>query len=784
MSSAHTSGGSASGGAAAAATGGPGSPQGLPGAATPPPHSVIQTRVTTSQAGGPVTTTATPVPVPARTPAMHTTPGPPAAAADVALNGTTTNNNNNAAAAGQPTSVRPPPVNNGQQQPAVVSLGAIRTEPPKPVAQHQGPSPAAGPRTVGPAPGPGGTRPPTPQLLAPRLPQTPPPGPPNVQNFQLPPGMVLVRSESGQLLMIHQQALAQMQAQAAAAPRPATPTATPPAQAPGLPMGSRHMAPGSMVRQGSPGVATSVPPTTALHRPPVLQSSGGSALPGIAPRTGPQTTGTTVTSGPISNETMENVKKCRNFLSTLIKLASTGKQSAETADNVKELVKQLLEGKLEAEDFTSKLYSELNSSPQPYLVPFLKRSLPALRQLTPNAAVFAQQSHIPPQPAASTPPPAKPLPSAATVVLGSPGPRITTVVARPQIQPGISRPGPTNQMLLQAQPQAAVMRPQVTMATTPVVTPRNQTPGQIILGPQQLRQLNTGPPGRTAVLPVSKPVPPATLSPAQKNKLKEAVATFKDDDDINDVASMAGVNLTEENARILATNSELVGAVTRSCKDEAFLSTTMLQKRMVEIGKRFGVTELGIDVVTYVSHATQQRLQNLLEKVSHVVQHKNFGFKEESSFEAVGDVRAQLRFFEQLDQLEKQRKDGQERQILLKAAKSRARQEDPEQLRLKQKAKEMQQQELAMMRQKEANLTALAAIGPRKKRKLLDTSASAGASEGSGSGSSLSGHAGGSSGSRPARQRITRINLRDLLFCLETERFTAGSHFLYKGFLK
>ena len=39
---------------------------------------------------------------------------------------------------------------------------------------------------------------------------------------------------------------------------------------------------------------------------------------------------------------MENVKKCRNFLSTLIKLASTGKQSAQTAENVKELVKELL----------------------------------------------------------------------------------------------------------------------------------------------------------------------------------------------------------------------------------------------------------------------------------------------------------------------------------------------------------------------------------------------------------------------------------------------------------
>lgn len=59
----------------------------------------------------------------------------------------------------------------------------------------------------------------------------------------------------------------------------------------------------------------------------------------------------------------------------------------------------------------------------------------------------------------------------------------------------------------------------------------------------------------------------------------------RDDDDINDVASMAGVNLSEESANILATNSELVGVVTHSCKDEAFLSTSLLQRRMLEIGE-------------------------------------------------------------------------------------------------------------------------------------------------------------------------------------------------------
>lgn len=42
---------------------------------------------------------------------------------------------------------------------------------------------------------------------------------------------------------------------------------------------------------------------------------------------------------------------------------------------------------------------------------------------------------------------------------------------------------------------------------------------------------------------------------------------------------------------------------------------------------------------------------------------------------------------------------------------------------------QMQQQELAQMRQREANLTALAAIGPRKKRKILDSPSSSTAAE-------------------------------------------------------
>ncbi|XP_034441792.1 transcription initiation factor TFIID subunit 4-like [Hippoglossus hippoglossus] len=683
--------------------------------------------------------------------------------------GATLNGNNNVVAAG---ATGQSGVNNVQHStPGSFSARPhiIKAEPPTTIIQTA-PHPAVTsapfssprfPATV--AFGPGGTRALTPQMLSPRLPQ-PPTAQPSVQNFQIPPGMVIIRHESGQLLMIPQQALAQMQAQpqGGMTPRPATQTNVPLGQAPGNI--SRQVAPSTIIRQGCPA-PTTLAATTTLHRPPILQSSVGAAVPGMTPRTFSQTAGTTVTSVTLSKETMENVNKCKSFLSTLIKLASNGKQSTQTAATVRELTKDLLEGKLEPEEFTSSLYKELNSSPQPYLVPFLKRSLPALRQLTPDSDAFIQQSQLPqlvsgPVSSTSLTP--------TTVVLSSPAPRLTAPISRPQLQPGISKQGQTASLVLQLQQQRATVRPQVTLPTTPMVMLRNQAPGRIMLGQQQvqLRELQ-----------------PTAFTAAHKNKLREAGGTFKDYDDINDVASMAGVNLSEESANILASNSALVGAVTHSCKDEPFLSCSLLQKRMLEIGSRYGVTNLGAEVVNFVSHATQQRLQNLLENVSHVAQQKNVNFKEDDKHEQNSDVRAQLKFFDQLDHLEKQRKEEQEREILLKAAKSRARQEDPEQLRLKQKAKEMQQQELAQMRQKEANLTALAAIGPRKKKRILDSQSASAAAEGSGAGPSLPGGAGASS-SRPTRQRITRVNLRDLLFCLENEKSTSHSHFLYKGFLK
>ncbi|XP_056404948.1 transcription initiation factor TFIID subunit 4 isoform X2 [Hyla sarda] len=655
-----------------------------------------------------------------------------------------------------------------------------------------------------------------PPMLAPRVPQ--PPNATNIQNFQLPPGMVLVRSENGQLLMIPQQALAQMQAQVQAqaqsqaqnamAPRPATPTSAPPVQistvqSPGAPLLARQVTPTTIIKQVSQ-TPTTVQPTTTLQRPPVVQnqivlgSTAQTATLGTATAVQTGTPQRTVqgaaTPTTATTETMENVKKCKNFLSTLIKLASSGKQSSETAANVKELVQNLLDGKIEAEDFTSRLYRELNSSPQPYLVPFLKRSLPALRQLTPDSAAFIQQSQQQqPSVQATTALTAVMLNSSVQRTAGKTTATVTNTLQQPVIslaQTAQAKPGqPTPLVIQQAHKAGAVVRPpQVTLTQTPMVALRPPQSRLMVTTQQQiqLNQLQTVPVVKPTIVTGNKmfPTTSAQAAAAQKNKLKEpGGGSFRDDDDINDVASMAGVNLSEESARILATNSELVGTLTRSCKDETFLLPAILQRRILEIGKKHGITEIHPDVVSYVSHATQQRLQNIVEKISETAQQKNISHKDDDRYEQSSDVRTQLKFFEQLDQIEKQRKDEQEREILMRAAKSRSRQEDPEQLRLKQKAKEMQQQELAQMRQRDANLTALAAIGPRKKRKV-DSPGPGSGSEASSTSTTPTSSSGAGGSRQFTRQRITRVNLRDLIFCLENERETSHSLLLYKAFLK
>ncbi|NWY04319.1 TAF4B factor, partial [Nothoprocta ornata] len=649
-------------------------------------------------------------------------------------------------------------------------------------------------------------------------------------------GTVLIRSSNGQLMLVSQQAIAraQCQPQNNTNLRPAVSTSTPAVricavQNSGTPLLKKVIAtPVKTLSQTTSSVASTVQPPAVIQ--PAAATASVTAVttvkplstgtPVKLPATGPpaqaisqkaisvKAEGTTVAQTNTSAEMLENVKKCKNFLATLIKLATSGPQAPEMGQNVKNLVQNLLEAKIEPEEFTKKLYIELKSSPQPYLVPFLKKSMLALRQLMPNAQSFIQQCMQQPAPealpvctsAAPTPSGAVATSAGATASLLTvkPAPASTAVAASPVTTPILSSaPGTASlqavKPLLAPAVGTASLRPASPGFTTTVATsglaaiqtvkpgftsvvatsslqtmkpvlvstvatsaPTALQPLKPVIGtpisikisqpntvvaqsvgtPQvvKVKQLVVQQPSGTIVKQVSAPPRPSTLtfqtssekrmplntlvqttnqfpagsirkqitlpgnkilslqaSPVQKNKIKENGTTSfsKDEDDINDVTSMAGVNLNEENACILAANSELIGTVMRSCADEPFLSSEALQKTILNIGKRHDIMELNSDVVNLISHATQERLRGLLEKLTVIAQHRVSTHKGSDKYIISSDTRAQLRFLEKLDHLEKQRKDEEEREILLRAAKSRSNKEDPEQLRLKQKAKEV-----------------------------------------------------------------------------------------------
>ncbi|XP_011195940.2 transcription initiation factor TFIID subunit 4 isoform X3 [Zeugodacus cucurbitae] len=250
------------------------------------------------------------------------------------------------------------------------------------------------------------------------------------------------------------------------------------------------------------------------------------------------------------------------------------------------------------------------------------------------------------------------------------------------------------------------------------------------------------------------------------------------DDDINDVAAMGGVNLAEESQRILGC-TENIGTQIRSCKDEVFLHLPALQARIRAMVMDRGLEEPSQDVAVLISHACQERLKNIVEKLAVIAEHRIDVIKVDPRYEVTKDVRGQIKFLEELDKAEQKRHEELEREMLLRAAKSRSKIEDPEQAKMKARAKEMQRAEMEELRQRDANMTALQAIGPRKKIKLD------GDATGGGANSNSSGALGGASvPAVPLRPRIKRVNLRDMLFFMEQERETSRSQMLYKAYLK
>lgn len=138
----------------------------------------------------------------------------------------------------------------------------------------------------------------------------------------------------------------------------------------------------------------------------------------------------------------------------------------------------------------------------------------------------------------------------------------------------------------------------------------------------------------------AKPTVPSTSAKlATKEKEKKSFSSaYTGDDDINDVAAMGGVNLAEETQRILG-STEFVGTQIRSCKEEFLLSVGALQHRIRQASIKHGLDEPSNDVAAVVSHATQERLKNLVEKLAVITEHRLEMMKSDQRYDVSNDIK-------------------------------------------------------------------------------------------------------------------------------------------------
>ncbi|CAL8099900.1 unnamed protein product [Calicophoron daubneyi] len=131
-----------------------------------------------------------------------------------------------------------------------------------------------------------------------------------------------------------------------------------------------------------------------------------------------------------------------------------------------------------------------------------------------------------------------------------------------------------------------------------------------------------------------------------------------------------------------------------------------------------GNISLADDAVICLAHGLQAFARSLLTRLSIVVTHRLERLGDDPRLTQADCARDQLRFLQKLDEHDKMRQSELEKDLILKAAKSRSRNEDPDQIRMREMARRIASEDYEREKQHQANLTALHAIGPQRKRRF------------------------------------------------------------------
>ncbi|VDK44238.1 unnamed protein product [Anisakis simplex] len=382
------------------------------------------------------------------------------------------------------------------------------------------------------------------------------------------------------------------------------------------------------------------------------------------------------TTAPNAAEQASMVSKCARFFKTLIHLSQQPdqQQGQQTAVRVTELVKVYIHcfyrailviyGTMPPEEFTSRLQQALRSQAQPHLLPFLQKTefqtLPALRAAMQKGEVVIEG--IDAQPCQNQPQPQQHSLSSSNELQNS-----------PQWDASNRRSNNDN------------------------VTYIQQVNNNSSVGPQVDRQAN---------------VAATTSSSTSLNQNKtESTSNSLSNDESNSLSQVESVETA------MTCDSDL-RSLPANYAPYRLLNVDVLTRKIQRAMPDGGQT-VSDEVTSIISKAAENRLRAVIARLSVIAEHRLEQLRNHPMYQALDDTRRQLRFLEELDRREHERRENREKEALIRLSKSKSKDKDT----LVEKAKQLQRADQEAARNRDANAAAIAALGGRKsnKRSWADT---------------------------------------------------------------
>ncbi|OZC10332.1 hypothetical protein X798_02639 [Onchocerca flexuosa] len=314
------------------------------------------------------------------------------------------------------------------------------------------------------------------------------------------------------------------------------------------------------------------------------------------------------------------VSKCARFFKTLIHLSQQPdqQQGQQTAMRVTELVKLVIYGSMPPEVFTSRLQEALRSQAQPHLLPFLQRTLPALRAALQKGEVIIEGigANVPQQP---------PLPD-------------------------MSQPSTWDTNTQRTNNENSYM-PQRSSNLVP-----------------QPAMINGGTGGYTK----------------------------------------ADGSSTEEYSTEESSSEIEVRTLPASQTQYKLLNGDVIARKIQRAMPDGGIPQ--DEVIAMISQAAEFRLRVMLAKLAIAAEHRVEPLRNHPYYRAIDDTRRQLRFVEELERLEYERRENREKEALIRLSKTKGKDKDT----LVEKAKQLQRADQEAARNRDANAAAIAALGGGK----------------------------------------------------------------------